>query len=40
MQKEITRRDSSDFKKSLDDIDDEDVYEDLLDDLDIDDTIH
>ena len=40
VQKEITRRDSSDFKKSLDDIDDEDVYEDLLDDLDIDDTIH
>ena len=40
VQKEITRRDSSDFKKSLDDIDNEDVYEDLLDDLDIDDTIH
>ena len=40
VQKEITRRDSPDFKKSLDDIDNEEVYEDLLDDLDIDDTIH
>ena len=40
VQKEITRRDSSNYKKSLDDIDNEEVYEDLLTDLDIDDTIH
>ena len=40
VQKEITRRDSPDFKKTLDDIDNEEVYGDLLDDLDIDDTIH
>ena len=40
VQKEITRRDSSNYKKSLDDIDNEEVYEDLLTDLDGDDTIH
>ena len=40
VQKEITRRDSSNYKKSLDDIDNEEVYEDLLTDLDVDDTIH
>ena len=40
VQKEITRRDSPNYKKSLDDVDNEEVYEDLLDDLDIDDTIH
>ena len=40
VQKEITRRDSSNYKKSLDDIDKEEVYEDLLADLEIEDTIH
>ena len=40
VQKEITRRDSLNYKKSLDDIDNEEVYEDLLTDLDVDDTIH
>ena len=40
VQKEITRRDSPDYRKSLDDVDNEEVYDDLLDDLDIDDTIH
>ena len=40
VQKEITRRDSSNYKKSLDDIDNEEVYEDLLADLEIEDTIH
>ena len=40
VQKEIIRRDSSNYKKSLDDIDNEEVYEDLLTDLDVDDTIH
>ena len=40
VQKEITRRDSPNYKKSLDDIGNEEVYEDLLGDLDIDDTIH
>ena len=40
VQKEITRRDSPNYRKSLDDIDNEEVYEDLLDDLDIEDTIH
>ena len=40
VQKEITRRDSSNYKKSLDDIDNEEVYDDLLADLEIEDTIH
>ena len=40
VQKEITRRDSPDYRKSLDDVDNEEVYDNLLDDLDIDDTIH
>ena len=40
VQKEITRRDSSNYKKSLDDIDNEEVYEDLLANLEIEDTIH
>ena len=40
IQKEITRLDSPHYKKSLDNISNEEVYEDLLDDLDIDDTIH
>ena len=40
IQKEITRLDSPNHKKSLDNISNEEVYEDLLDDLDIDDTIH
>jgi len=40
IQKEITRLDSPHYRKSLDDISDEEVYEDLLDDLDYDDTIH
>ena len=40
IQKEITRLDSPYYRKSLDDISDEEVYEDLLDDLDYDDTIH
>ena len=40
VRKEIVKRDSPNYRKSLDDIDNEEVYEDLLDDLDIDDTIH
>ena len=40
VRREITRLDSPNYKKSLDDINNEEVYEDLLDDLDIDDTIH
>ena len=40
IQKEITRLDSPYYRKSLDDISDEEVYEDLLDDLDYDETIH
>ena len=40
IQKEITRLDSPYYRKSLDDISDEEVYKDLIDDLDIDDTIH
>ena len=40
IQKEITRLDSPHYRKSLDDISNEEVYEDLLDDLDYDDTIH
>ena len=40
IQKEITRLDSPHYRKYLDDISNEEVYEDLLDDLDYDDTIH
>ena len=40
VQKEITKRDSPNYRKSLDDVTNEEVYEDLLDDLDYDDTIH
>ena len=40
VRKEIVKRDSPNYRKSLDDIDNEEVYEDLLTDLDIDDTIH
>ena len=40
VQKEITRRDSPNYRKSLDDIGNEEAYEDLLSNLEIDDTIH
>ena len=40
VQKEITKRDSPNYRKSLDDIENEEVYEDLLSELEIDDTIH
>ena len=40
VRKEIIKRDSPDYRKSLDDIDNEEVYEDLLADLEIEDTIH
>ena len=40
VQKEITRRDSPNYRKSLDDISNEEVYEDLLTDLEFEDTIH
>ena len=40
VQKEIIRRDSPDYRKSLDDVDNEEVYDDLLADLEIEDTIH
>ena len=40
VQKEIIKRDSPDYRKSLDDIDNEEVYEDLLAELEIEDTIH
>ena len=40
VQKEIIRRDSLNYRKSLDNIDNEEVYEDLLADLEIEDTIH
>ena len=40
VRKQIIRLDSPHFKKSLDDVSNEEVYEDLLDDLDIEDTIH
>ena len=40
VRKEIVKRDSPNYRKSLDDIDNEEVYEDLLTDLDVDDTIH
>ena len=40
VQKEIIKRDSPDYRKSLDNIDNEEVYEDLLAELEIEDTIH
>ena len=40
VRREITRLDSPSYRKSLDDISNEEVYEDLLTELDIDDTIH
>ena len=40
VRKEIVKRDSPNYRKSLDDIDNEEVYEDLLADLEIEDTIH
>ena len=40
VRKEIIKRDSPDYRKSLNDIDNEEVYEDLLADLEIEDTIH
>ena len=40
VRREITRLDSPSYRKSLDDISNEEVYDDLLTDLEIDDTIH
>jgi|TARA_Y100000310_G_scaffold265134_1_gene276020 hypothetical protein len=40
VRKEIIKRDSPDYRKSLNDIDNEEVYEDLLAELEIEDTIH
>ena len=40
VRKEIVKRDSPNYRKSLDDIDNEEVYEDPLADLEIEDTIH
>ena len=40
VQKEIIKRDSPNYRKSLNDIDNEEVYEDLLAELEIEDTIH
>ena len=40
VRREITRLDSPNYKKSLDDINNEEVYEDLLANLEIEDTIH
>ena len=40
VRREITRLDSPSYRKSLDDISNEEVYDDLLTELDIDDTIH
>ena len=40
VRKEIIKRDSPDYRKSLDDISNEEVYDDLLTELEIDDTIH
>ena len=40
VRREITRLDSPSYRKSLDDISNEEVYVDLLTDLEIDDTIH
>ena len=38
--REITRLDSPNYRKSLDDVSNEEVYDDLLTELEIDDTIH
>ena len=38
--REITRVDAPKYRKALDDISNEEVYDDLLEDLEIDDTIH
>ena len=40
VRREITRLDSPSYRKSLDDIKNEDVYKDLLEDLETEDTIH
>ena len=40
VRREITRLDSPNYRKSLDDISNVEVYDDLLTELDIDDTIH
>ena len=40
VRREITRLDSPNYRKSLDDISNEEVYDDLLTELEIDDTIH
>ena len=40
VRREITRLDSPNYRKSLDDINNEEVYEDLLANLEIEDTIH
>ena len=40
VRREITRLDSPNYRKSLDDITNEEVYDDLLTELEIDDTIH
>ena len=40
VRREITRLDSPNYRKSLDDIKNEDVYKDLLEDLETEDTIH
>ena len=40
MRREITRLDSPNYRKSLDDVSNEEVYDDLLTELEIDDTIH
>ena len=40
VRREITRLDSPSYRKSLDDISNEEVYDDLLTELEIDDTIH
>jgi hypothetical protein len=40
VRKEIKRVDQHEYRKSLDDIKNEDVYKDLLEDLETEDTIH
>ena len=40
VRREITRLDSPNYRKSLDDVSNEEVYNDLLTELEIDDTIH
>jgi hypothetical protein len=40
VRKEIKRVDKHEYRKSLDDIKNEDVYKDLLEDLETEDTIH